>query len=261
MIFDTHTHYDDSAFDDDREILLSSFEEKGIGGFIAVAASKKSLETVPELVARYPFACGALGLHPDEAGDFDPETERMIEERLSLPRMVAVGEIGLDYHWMTLPKDKQREVFEAQIDIAVRHGLPIIVHSREAAEDTYDVIRKHYGAGGEGEKLMRKGVIHAFSYSVQEAMKYISLGFYIGVGGVVTYKNGRRLKETVAEIPLDRIVLETDCPYLPPAPHRGERNSSLNLPFVVSEIASLKGISPEEVEEATFANAKRLFGL
>ena len=262
MIIDTHAHYDDEAFDADREELLASLAAAGVGRVIDVGSTKGSLARIRELTRKYPFVYGALGLHPDEVGDLSEETFAGIEEGLSDPKILAVGEIGLDYYWNREARDVQIAAFRRQALLAIRHGLPIIIHSREAAADTLDVARELYGPGGPGAELPRKGVMHCYSYSAELARIYTrDLGFYLGIGGVVTYKNGRKLKEVVLDTPIDYLLLETDCPYLSPVPFRGKRNSSLNLPYIIEEIASIKGITPGEVEAVTAENARKLFAL
>ncbi|MGX8728595.1 MAG: TatD family hydrolase, partial [Lachnospiraceae bacterium] len=244
MIIDTHAHYDDEAFDGDREELLSSLVSAGVGRVIDVGSTKASLAKILQLARECPFVYGALGLHPDEVGDLTEETFAMIEEGLSEPKILAVGEIGLDYYWNKEAREVQMEAFRRQALLAIRKELPIIIHSREAAADTLDVVRELYGPGGPGEKLSRKGVMHCYSYSAEMARIYTrEIGFFLGIGGVVTYKNGRKLKEVVADTPLEYLLLETDCPYLSPVPLRGKRNSSLNLPYIIEEIAAIKGCS------------------
>lgn len=254
MIIDTHAHYDDKAFDNDRHELLTSLEKSGIAAVVNVAADMKSLEDVPRLAHEYNFVYGAIGLHPDNVGALDDGVMDKMRHLLEDPKMVAVGEIGLDYHWNVEPKDVQMEAFARQIELAKEAGKPIMVHSREAANDTMQVIKdtRAYDAGG---------IIHCYAYSPEMAREYVKMGFYLGIGGTVTFKNARKIKEVVAEIPLESLVLETDCPYLAPEPNRGKRNSSLNLPYVAAKIAKIKGCRKEEVEEITYNNAKKLLGL
>ena len=254
MIIDTHAHYDDKAFDNDRHELLTSLEKSGIAAVVNVAADMKSLEDVPRLAHEYNFVYGAIGLHPDNVGALDDGVMDKMRHLLEDPKMVAVGEIGLDYHWNVEPKEVQMEAFARQIELAKEAGKPIMVHSREAANDTMQVIKdtRAYDAGG---------IIHCYAYSPEMAREYVKMGFYLGVGGTVTFKNARKIKEVVAEIPLESLVLETDCPYLAPEPNRGKRNSSLNLPYVAAKIAKIKGCRKEEVEEITYNNAKKLLGL
>ncbi len=259
MIFDTHAHYDDEAFDADRDALIRSLPENGVGHVIDVGATKKGQAKVKELADTYDFMYGALGMHPDEVGEIDDALWNQIVEGLDDPKIVAVGEIGLDYHWNIQPHDVQEHWFREQIALAQERNLPILVHSRNAADDTLRIIEDCYGKGSSGYEMQRKGIIHCYSYSYEQAKIYTELGFYLGIGGVVTFKNSRKLKKVVTNIPLDRLLLETDCPYMAPEPNRGKRNSSLYLTSVVETIAELKGISPDEVEEVTWNNAMDLF--
>lgn len=253
MIFDSHAHYDSSKFNEDREELLSSMQENGIGTIVNCGASLKSVTAVVELAEKYPFIYAAVGLHPDEVGDLNEERFAFLREQCKKEKVVAVGEIGLDYYWDNESHETQKEWFVRQLNLARELDLPVIIHSRDAAEDTLKIM-KEYGQG-------LRGVIHCFSYSKELAEEYVKMGFYIGIGGVVTFKNGKKLKEIAATIPLDRILLETDCPYLAPEPHRGKRNSSLYIPYIAEEIANLKGITYEEVVAQTEENAVRLFGI
>lgn len=252
-IFESHAHYDSRKFEEDREELLSSMQENGIGTIMNVGATWKSVTTVIELAEQYPFMYAALGLHPDEVGDLDDEKFEFLKSQCNHEKVVAIGEIGLDYYWDNESHDVQKKWFIRQLDLARELDLPVIIHSRDAAEDTLKIMKEH-------AKGLR-GVIHCFSYSKELAEEYVKMGFYIGVGGVVTFKNGKKLKEVVEAIPLERILLETDCPYLAPEPHRGKRNSSLYIPHIAQEIADLRGITYEEVVAQTEQNAKMLFGI
>ena len=253
MIFDTHAHYDDEQFDTDREALLDSMAAGGVGTIVNASASVESWDKVLGLTEKYPFIYGMIGVHPDEAGSLDEEKFRRMEELLGREKIVAVGEIGLDYYWDKEEHDTQKYWFIRQLELAAKKHMPVSVHSREAASDTMEIMKK-YGAG-------MQAVIHCFSYSLEMAREYVKMGYYIGVGGVVTFKNARKLKEVVQEIPLERIVLETDCPYLAPEPFRGKRNSSLNLTYVAQAVAALKGTTPEEVICRTEENARKLYNL
>ena len=254
MIIDTHAHYNDARFDEDRNELIASLAENGIGKVINVSAEWDSVASTKDLVERVPFFFGALGIHPDEVGCLNEERLSQIESDLCLEKIVAVGEIGLDYHWMTETKEVQEYWFREQLNMAKRAGKPVIIHSRDAAEDTLRIMKDEIdGLSG--------GVMHCYGYSLEHAREYVDMGLYLGIGGVVTFKNGRKLKEVVREIPLTHLLLETDCPYMAPAPHRGERNSSLYLPLVAEAIAELKGISSQEVIGTTAQNAESLFNL
>lgn len=252
MIFETHAHYDDEAFDDDRKAVLDSLNDHGIGRVINVCSSLESLTTTEQLMEQYPFIYGAFGLHPDETGNLNEEIIERIRRLTRKKKAAAIGEIGLDYYWNKENHEEQIYWFERQMELANRVKLPIIVHSRDAALDTLHSMKKlHADEIG--------GVLHCFSYSREMAREYLSMGFYLGIGGVVTFKNGRKMKEVVNYAPLDRILLETDSPYLAPEPNRGKRNSSLNLPYIAQMIAEIKHIDYEEVIQVTEKNAERLF--
>lgn len=253
MIFDTHSHYDDKAFDEDRDELLKSFLDNNISGAILASAEFDSIPRINNLCKQYDFLFPTIGIHPNDVAVLTPDKRKEMETYIETIKPVAIGEIGLDYYYEEPPRDIQREAFIYQLKLAAKYDLPVIIHSREAAMETFDIM-KEYGSD-------KKGVIHCYSGSPEMALEYEKMGYYIGVGGVVTFKNGHKLKETVKAVSIDRILLETDCPYLAPTPHRGERNSSLFLPLVVEEIASLKGITPKEVEDRTKANAERLFNI
>ena len=251
MIFDSHAHYDSEQFHEDREELLLSMEENGVGTILNSGASWDSVTEVVELAQKYPFMYAAVGVHPDEVGDLSEERFEYMREQCKKEKVVAIGEIGLDYYWDNEAHDVQKKWFIKQLELARELNLPVIIHSRDAAADTLEIM-KEYGQG-------LRGVIHCFSYSIELAREYVKMGFHIGIGGVVTFKNGRKLKEIAAEIPLERILLETDCPYLAPVPFRGKRNNSAYISYVAQEIADLRGISYDEVVAQTEKNAKELF--
>lgn len=252
MIFDSHAHYDDSAFDEDREALLGKMEAAGIAGIVNVGASLRGVQASQELVDRYPFIYAAVGVHPDEVGSLDEQKLQWMYGLCRKPKTVAVGEIGLDYYWDKESRGLQKQWFIRQLQMAKDVGLPVNIHSREAAQDTFDIMKtEHAGTTG--------GIIHCFSSSAEMAMEYVKLGYYIGIGGVVTFKNARVMKEVAAAVPLERIVVETDCPYLAPAPNRGKRNSSLYLPLVIEEIARIRGISAQEVEDTVYKNTFQVY--
>lgn len=257
MIIDTHAHYDDEAFQEDRDSLLASMQEQGIEKIVNVCASIDGLENTVKLMEKYPFVYGAAGIHPDDADRMTQETLEQIRKLSHMEKMVAIGEIGLDYYWHKEEEEHriQKEMFCAQMDIAREEKLPFMIHSRDAAEDTLDIVRTYVKGG------MHGGIIHCFSYSKEIAAQYLDMGLYLGIGGVVTFKNARKLKEVVAYAPLSQLVLETDCPYMAPEPYRGKRNSSLHLPYVARAIGQLKGISEEEVTAVTRENAKKLLNI
>lgn len=253
-IFETHAHYDDEAFDQDRELLLESMEQQGIGTVVNVCASIGQFGRTVALTKKYPFVYGAVGVHPDDADKMTEETLQEIREISHLEKIIAIGEIGLDYYWHKeeCEHKRQQEMFRAQMDIAREEKLPFMIHSREAAKDTLDIVREYMKGG------MYGGIIHCFSYGKEMAEEYLKMGLYLGIGGVVTFKNARKLKEVVEYAPLDQLVLETDSPYLSPEPNRGKRNSCLNLPYVAQAIAEIKGVTPEQVIRITRENAEKL---
>lgn len=254
-IFESHAHYEDEAFDNDREALIASLPSNGIEYVVNVGSTVRTCRLTVELTKKYGFFNGALGIHPSEIKDVsDADMDWIESETASNPKIVAVGEIGLDYHWDKDNKSRQKEFFARQIDIARRVRKPIIVHSREAALDTWELMKAERAADC-------GGVVHCFSYGKEEAAKYLDMGFYIGIGGASTFKNAVKPREVIAYAPLERILLETDCPYLAPVPYRGKRNSSLNLPLIAENIAVVKGIDIETVCEVTKENAKRMYGI
>ena len=252
MIFESHAHYDDAAFDEDREVLLPSLRDSGIGTVINVSSDLESVARTVALTGKYSFLYGAVGIHPSDTGELNEEKFDWLKEQCALPKIVAVGEIGLDYHYDEPERDTQKKWFERQLLLAEEMKLPVIIHSREAAMDTLSVMQAM-----KAEKI--GGVIHCFSYTKEMAREYLNMDFYFGIGGVVTFGNAKKLKEAVAYIPAEKLLLETDSPYLSPVPHRGKRNSSLNLPLIAEEIARIKGMKYEEVVEITENNAKKLF--
>lgn len=252
MIFDTHAHYDDEAFKEDREQLLESLAGHGVGGVVNIGASIQSTRNTLELMERYPFLYGAVGVHPSETAELNEELMAWLMEISARPKVVAIGEIGLDYYWDEPDREIQKHWFIRQLALAREVKLPVVIHSRDAAKDTLDLL-KEQKAGEIG------GVIHCFSYGVEMAREYLNMGFYLGIGGVLTFNNAKKLKEVVEYMPMDRMVLETDCPYLSPVPNRGKRNSSLNLPYVVKAVSELKGISEEDVIAMTDANARKMY--
>lgn len=253
MIFDTHAHYDDSQFEKDRDMVLASMPELGVGTIVNVSASYDSCRQAVALAEKYPFVYAAVGIHPDEVGALNEETFAEMKKLFQHKKVVAVGEIGLDYYWDNEPHDVQQEWFIRQVELARELDLPVLIHSREAAADTMYVM-KTYAQG-------LRGVIHCYSYSREMAEEYVKMGFYIGIGGVVTFKNAKKLKEVAEAVPLKRIVLETDCPYMAPEPFRGRRNQSSYLRYVAEKIAELKDISTEEVIAVTEENARELYRL
>lgn len=261
MIFETHAHYDDEAFDTDREELLGSMERGGIGRIVNIAADIDSCGTTLALAGKFPFVYAALGVHPSGTDELTEEKMAELTELIRKNsiknggRVVAVGEIGLDYYWEDNPSGViQKKWFARQLEMAKEVKLPLVIHSRDAAKDTLDMIKEH-------RSFEEGGIVHCYAYSREMAADYLSMGFYFGIGGVVTFKNSRKLREVVEFLPMENIMLETDSPYLSPVPNRGKRNSSLNLPYIAEEIGRIKGMDANTVIEITRHNAEKLFGV
>ncbi len=253
-MIDSHAHYDDDAFDQDREELLSAVFESGIRKVINVGASMKSCKTTLALMEKYEHIYAALGVHPSDTADLTEEDMKWLSEKSRLDKVVAIGEIGLDYYWDTPDRETQKKWFRRQLALAKEVNLPVVIHSRDAAADTISIMK-------ECRAQEIPGVIHCYSYTKESAREFLDMGYSFGIGGVLTFKNAKKLKEAVAYIPMDKILLETDCPYLAPEPNRGKRNSSLNIPYVVQVMAQIKGISEEEVIRITSENTERLFAI
>ena len=254
MIFETHAHYDDEQFDKDREELLDSMEKNGIGTIVNIGSSMETSRWTVKAADKYPFLYGAVGVHPSDTGEMKTEDLAELKKYASNPKILAIGEIGLDYYWEEPEHSIQKQWFVRQLDLARRVKLPVIIHSRDAAKDTLDIMKAEK-AGDMG------GVIHCFSYGREIAREYLDMGFFLGIGGVSTFNNAKKLKEVVEYAPLESLVLETDCPYLAPVPNRGKRNSSLNLSYVVDAVSALKVVDRETVFRVTWENALRLYGL
>lgn len=255
-IFETHAHYDDDAFDEDRDSLLSSLRENGIDKAVNIGANLSTSKATVELTKKYDFMYGVVGVHPSDIRELETEGAIDVIEKLAVEnsKVVAIGEIGLDYHYDDADETLQKKWFINQMELARKLKLPIVVHSRDGAKDTMDIMTAE-NAQDIG------GVVHCFSYGKEVAKTFLDMGFYLGIGGVVTFKNGKKLKEVVEYAPLDRIVLETDCPYLAPEPFRGRRNSSLYIPYGAQVIADIKGIDVEELYQITYNNAMKLYRL
>lgn len=252
MIFETHAHYDDEKYDEDREQLLSSMKENGIGKIVNVSASYEGIDAVYELSRKYDFIYGTVGVHPSETAELNEEKLAHMYEMAKREKVVAIGEIGLDYYWNEPDHETQKKWFLAQIRMAKDLDLPVIIHSRDAAADTLEILRSDAAAG-------IRGIIHCYSYSKEMAAEFEKMGFYFGIGGVITFQNAKKLVEVVEYLPLDRIILETDCPYLAPVPNRGKRNSSLNIPYIAEKIAQIKNIPYDTVVEITEKNAGKIY--
>lgn len=250
LIFDTHAHYDAEAFDEDRNEMLARLPEKGVCGIINNGTDLESSAVSIKLAETYDYIYAAAGIHPELAANFRAEDVEKLRPLLAHPKTVALGEIGLDYHYEdACPREQQKEIFEAQLRLANELDMPVIIHDREAHGDTMDLLRKH----------RPKGTLHCFSGSVEMAREIIRLGLYIGLGGVVTFKNARHSVEVAADIPLDRLLLETDAPYMAPVPFRGKRCDSSMIVYVADRIAQIRGLTTNEVLAATKENARRLY--
>ncbi len=252
MIFDTHAHYDDEAYEEDREDILKLIQQDGVGLVTDVGATIASTKKAVALSEQYDFIYAAVGMHPEGVEELTDQDMDWLCELAKREKVVAIGEIGLDYYYEDPKRDIQKIWFRKQLEVARKTGLPVVIHSRDAAQDTLDIIKEEHG-----EQI--GGVIHCFSYGKEMAQVYLDMGFYLGIGGVVTFKNGKKLKEVVKYTPIERIVLETDAPYLTPEPNRGKRNASHYLKYVAQEIAQLKGMTAKEVIAVTTKNAKEMY--
>lgn len=252
MIFDSHAHYDDTAFDEDRDALLAAFPAAGVTGVINAASDVDSARRSIALAEAYPFVWAAVGIHPEAADTFGADVLPALEALAAHPRAVAIGEIGLDYHWEdNPPRAQQRACFEAQLALACRLSLPVIVHDRDAHEDTLNLLKQYRPTG----------VLHCFSGSAEMMREVTVLGMYIGLGGATTFKNAKKPLAVAAAVPADRLLLETDAPYMAPVPCRGHRCDSRMIAHTAAVIAAARGITPDELLEQTAENARRLFRL
>jgi len=252
MIFESHAHYDDAKFSADREAVLKKVRNAGVGCIINAASSMDSSRVSLELAKSHENIFTSVGVHPHDVQEMKESDLEILLAMSAYEKVVAIGEIGLDYYYDTAPREIQKLWFREQIKLAVELELPLIIHSREAAQDTFDLLKE-----GGGHKV--GGVIHCFSGSVEMAQRYVDLGYYLGIGGVVTFKNAKTTLEVVKAMPLERLLIETDAPYLSPVPYRGQRNDSSYLPHVIGKIAEIKGITRDEVEKVTWENGRRLF--
>jgi TatD DNase family protein len=253
LIFDTHAHYDDPAFDADRDALLAAMPEQGVGLILDPGCDLASSRAAVALAERFPHVYAAVGWHPENCAPFVPEDIDALRELAKHPKVVAIGEIGLDYHWDTNPpKEQQQAIFRAQLALAVELDKPVIVHDRDAHADCLALV---------SEQPRLRGVFHCFSGSPELAEILLKRGWYLGFDGPITYKNAKKALAVLDITPLDRILLETDAPYLPPVPHRGERNDSRFLPYIAAAAAARKGLEPEELARIAAENGRRLFGL
>lgn len=250
-IFDSHAHYDSEAFNDDRKELLNALPGQGVCGIINCGSDMASSLASLELADEFDYIYAACGVHPHEAEGCKQGYLPVLKKLCMEEKCVAVGEIGLDYHYDFSPRDVQKKVFEQQLVLAKELDLPVIIHDREAHEDTFELLKRYNP----------KGVVHCFSGSAEMAKEVVKLGMYIGLGGAVTFKNARKPLEVAAVVPSDRLLIETDCPYMTPVPHRGKRCDSSYIPFTAEVLASARNTTAEEILDLTRKNANTLFGL
>ena len=253
MLFDTHAHYDDARFDRDRDELLTSMPGKNVGLIVNPGCDVATSRMAVEMARKYQFLYAAVGIHPENCGDFDPAMIDTLRTLAGEKKVVDIGEIGLDYYWAeNPPKELQQEVLRRQLALAEELSMPVIIHDRDAHADTLAIVREFPHV---------KGVFHCFAGSVEMARELVRAGWMLSFNGAATFKNARKAPEVIAAVPLDKLMIETDAPYLTPVPHRGERNDSSYVCFVAEQIARIKGISPREVEEATWENGRAFFGI
>lgn len=250
-IFDSHAHYDDTQFESDCRSLLSQLQNFGVCGVVNCATELTSCEKSRQLAEEFPFVYFAVGIHPHEAEQAEKNFTQTLEKFSKHPKCVAIGEIGLDYHYDFSEREIQKRVFEEQLKLAKELDLPVIIHDREAHSDTWELLNKYRPAG----------IVHCFSGSVESAKEIIKIGMYIGLGGAVTFKNAKKPVEVAKYVPLDRLVLETDCPYMSPVPYRGKRNDSTLISYTAEFISQLKGISTQSLLDKTAENARNVFGI
>jgi len=250
MYFDTHAHYCDKQFNDDRDEILGAMDSGGVSLILNAGSSIRSSKQSLALADKYSFVYASVGVHPHDAKSMTDDTVVELEEMMSHPKAMAVGEIGLDYHYDFSPRDVQRIRFREQLELARRLNKPVIIHEREALQDVLDIVREYRDLNG---------VFHCFSENWETAKIILDMGWYLSFTGVITFKNARKAPEVLEKMPADRIMLETDCPYMAPDPYRGRRNTSLYLPYIAAKVAELRGITVEEVAELTTENGKRFF--
>ncbi|CAM4252752.1 TatD family hydrolase [Lederbergia lenta] len=254
MLFDTHVHLNDEQFNNDLEEVINRAKDAGVEYMVVVGFDRKTITRAMQLIEKYEFLYASIGWHPVDAIDMTEEDLIWIEETAEHPKVVALGEMGLDYHWDKSPKHIQQDVFRKQIRLAKKLKMPIVIHNRDATQDIIQIMKQE-NAHEVG------GIMHCFSGSAEIAKECVDLNFYISLGGPVTFKNAKKPKEVAVHIPINRLLIETDCPYLAPHPYRGKRNEPAFVKLVAEEIAELKGLSLEEVAQTTTANAKKVFGI
>ncbi|MBU5427976.1 TatD family hydrolase [Tissierella pigra] len=252
MLIDSHAHLDDPRFDNDRDKLINSLEDNGVEIVINIGADLQTSISSVSLAEKYDNIYAAIGVHPHSAKEVDNSTIEVLRTFAKRDKVVAIGEIGLDYYYDNSPRDIQRKWFIEQLNLAKELNLPVVIHTRDAAQETFDILK-------EAQDGSLRGVLHCYSGSVEMAMEYIKMGFYISLGGPVTFKNAKVSKEVAKNIPLDKLLIETDCPYLTPEPYRGKRNEPVYVRYVAGTIAELRGITYEELERTTNRNTKDLF--
>ncbi|GLI55659.1 hydrolase TatD [Propionigenium maris DSM 9537] len=249
-LIDSHCHLDNERFDSDRDEVLARIEER-LEFAVNIGYDLESSKRSVELAESHDYIYAVVGVHPTDIGIYSDEVEAELEALAKHPKVLAVGEVGLDYHWMTDPKEKQQEIFRKQMEMARRVGKPVVIHTREATRDTLDILKEYPDV---------RGIVHCYPGSYESAAEIMD-NYYFGVGGVLTFKNSKKLKETVEKLPMDRIVIETDCPYLTPEPYRGKRNEPVYVEYIAQRIAEVKGISYEEVVRITNENTKKAYGM
>jgi len=254
MLIDTHAHLDDEKFSEDQEEVIQRALDNGIKTIINIGYDKNTIQSTLQLVDRYDFIYGAIGWHPNNAHEMSEDDFDWLDKQLDHPKVLAIGEIGLDYYWDYAPKDIQQDVFRRQIQLAKKKGLPIVIHDRDAHQDVCQIIKE------EGIKEIG-GIMHSFSGSVEMAFECIEQGFYISFSGPVTFKNAKKPKEVAAQIPLEKLLIETDSPYLTPEPFRGKRNESAYVKYVAEKIAELRGMEFDQIAKITTENARKIFKL
>lgn len=252
MFFDTHAHLLDERFDEDREKLIQELPDNDIANVVESSADLANSIKAAALAREYSMIHAAVGIHPHSASEWDDGTEVKLRKLLQEPKVVAVGEIGLDYHYTFSPREIQKQVFEKQIQLALDTDYPIVVHSREATADTLEILKRYPKVRGE---------LHCFSGSAETAKELVKMGFYIAFGGALTFKNARKTLEAAQAVPLEKLLIETDCPYMTPVPFRGKRNEPSYVKYVAEKLAEVKNVSVEEIAQVTMENGKRFFGI
>lgn len=252
MLIDSHAHLDDKRFDGDRHVLIKSLESNGIELVVNIGADLETSLNSVNLANKYDNIYAAIGVHPHSASEMTPDSLEKLRELSSNQKVVAIGEIGLDFYYDNSPRDIQRKWFKEQLKLAKELNLPVVIHSRDATQETFDMIK-------DAQDGRLKGVMHCYSGSLEMAREYIKLGFFISLAGPVTFKNARVVREVASHLPLDKLMIETDCPYLTPEPYRGKRNEPMFVKYVAEKIAQIKNITIEELAEHTNRNTKDLF--